>query len=111
MDTPPKKMYYSISEVAEQLQVKASLIRFWEREFPQLSPRKSRKGNRQFNHEDIELLNIIHQLVKKQGYTLEGAKQALQKDKQDIRERHKHVQALKDLRHFLSQLSEALQQK
>lgn len=111
MDTSPKKMYYSISEVANMLQVKTSLIRFWEKEIPQLSPQKSRKGNRKFNNKDIELLSIIHRLVKKQGYTLEGAKQALQKDTQTLREHHKHLQALKELHHFLCQLRQALQQK
>lgn len=102
------KIYYSISEVAHMLQVKVSLLRFWEKEFSELSPRKTRKGKRQFNAQDIELLQIIHQLVKKQGYTLEGAKQVLNKNKKVLKEQQKHLQALKDLRCFLTQLRDTL---
>ena len=108
MKTSPPKIYHSISEVAQMLEIKVSWIRFWEKEFTQLSPRKTSKGNRQFNADDIELLRIIHQLVKKQGYTLEGAKQALNKNKKALRERHKHLQSLKEIRGFLCQLREAL---
>ena len=74
------KLYYSIGEVAEMLGVNASLIRFWEKEFKQLAPKKNKKGNRKFTPEDILVLQRIYQLVKIEGLTLEGAKKAL-KDK------------------------------
>ncbi|MRI64068.1 MerR family transcriptional regulator [Ornithobacterium rhinotracheale] len=78
----PDKLYYKISEVAEAFNVNASLLRFWEKEFDILKPKKNRKGNRYFTPEDIENLKIIYHLVKEKGYTLEGAKIALQeKDK------------------------------
>ena len=109
MGTSLKKAYYSISEVASMLDLSPSLIRFWEREFPQLSPRKTRKGNRMFNEQDIETLDIIKQLVKKEGYTLEGAKQSLEKNKKALRERRKRLQELKEVRNFLSQLRDELQ--
>jgi len=58
-------------------QVNTSLIRFWEKEFNVISPKKSKKGNRMFTPKDIENFNKIYQLVKTNGYTLEGAKKAL----------------------------------
>jgi len=75
------KLYYSIGEVAEMFNVNASLIRFWEKEFSLIQPKKSKKGNRLFTVKDIENFNKIYQLVKLEGYTLDGAKKALkQKD-------------------------------
>ncbi|MFN8863058.1 MAG: MerR family transcriptional regulator, partial [Flavobacteriales bacterium] len=71
--------YYSIGEVADMFEVNSSLIRFWEKEFPQLQPRKNNRGNRVYNKKDIELFRKIHHLVKEKGYTLEGAKNALRK--------------------------------
>ena len=72
-----EKIYYSISEVAEMFDVNASLLRFWEKEFPQLQPRKNSKGNRMYSKKDIESFKKIHELVRVQGFTLEGAKNAL----------------------------------
>ena len=72
-----EKIYFSISEVAEMFDVNASLLRFWEKEFPQLQPRKNSKGNRMYSKKDIELFKKIHELVRVKGFTLEGAKNAL----------------------------------
>ena len=71
------KLYYSIGEVAELLGVNASLIRFWEKEFDAIKPKKNAKGNRKFTPKDIETLKRIYDLVKVKGYTLEGAKKEL----------------------------------
>ena len=71
------KLYYSIGEVAKLFDVNASLIRFWEKEFTQIQPKKNSKGNRLFTVKDIEHFNKIYQLVKLEGYTLDGAKKAL----------------------------------
>ena len=71
------KLYYSIGEVAAFFQVNASLIRFWEKEFQVISPKKNRKGNLLFSPKDIENIEKIYQLVKVRGFTLEGAKNAL----------------------------------
>ncbi|WP_124640815.1 MULTISPECIES: MerR family transcriptional regulator [Amniculibacterium] len=73
----PDKLYYSIGEVAKAFDVNASLIRYWEQEFPILKPKKNRKGNRYFTPEDIKNLKIIYHLVKEKGYTLDGARIAL----------------------------------
>lgn len=74
-----EKLYYSIGEVAEMFDVNSSLIRFWEKEFPQLQPRKNSRGNRVYSRKDIELFRRIHMLVKEKGFTLDGAKNALRR--------------------------------
>lgn len=71
------KLYYSIGEVADMFDVNSSLIRFWEKEFPAIQPKKNKKGNRLFSPKDILTIDRIYQLVKEEGYTLEGAKKAL----------------------------------
>lgn len=73
------KLYYSIGEVAEMFDVNTSLIRFWEEEFPTIHPKKNKKGNRLFSPKNIEEINKIYQLVKVEGYTLDGARKALKK--------------------------------
>ena len=73
----PEKLYYKISEIAEAFHVNASLLRFWEKEFDILQPKKNKKGNRYFTQEDVKNLKIIYHLVKERGYTLEGAKEVL----------------------------------
>ncbi len=78
------KLYYSIGEVADLFGVNASLIRFWEKEFDAIKPKKNAKGNRKFTPKDIEVLQRIYDLVKVRGFTLDGAKKALSsKNKQD----------------------------
>lgn len=67
------KLYYSIGEIADMLNVATSCIRFWLEEF-HLDIKKNKKGNRQFRHADVEVMREIHRLVKIEGYTLEGAK-------------------------------------
>jgi DNA-binding transcriptional MerR regulator len=72
-----EKLYYSIGEVSEMLEVPISTIRFWENEFEILKPMKNKKGNRLFTPEDIKNLRIIHHLVKEEGMTLAGTKKKL----------------------------------
>lgn len=77
------KLYYTIGEVADMFDVNPSLIRFWEKEFKLIQLKKNKKGNRLFTPKDIEKFNKIYQLVKVQGFTLDGAKKAL-KSKSDV---------------------------
>lgn len=72
-----EKLYYSIGEVAEMLNVPVSTVRFWENEFEILKPMKNKKGNRMFTPADIKNLKILHHLVKEEGMTLSGAKRKL----------------------------------
>ena len=69
-----EKRYFSIGEVAKAFDVNASLIRFWDKEFDVLKPKKNAKGNRMFTQEDVKNLQLIYHLVKERGFTLEGAK-------------------------------------
>ena len=73
-----KKLYYTIGEVAEMFDVNTSLIRFWEKEFKQIKPKKNSKGNRLFTVKDIQTFAKIYQLVKVEGFKLDGAKKMLQ---------------------------------
>jgi len=77
-----KKLYYSIGEVSEATDLKQYVLRYWESEFPQLSPAKNRAGNRTYREKDIELVNFIKTLLYEKKYTIEGARQKL-KELQD----------------------------
>ena len=78
---PIEKKYYAIGEVATILSVNASLIRYWESQFADIRPRKNKNGVRQYTKEDIEVIKKIHFLIKKRGFTLQGAKEELAKQK------------------------------
>lgn len=102
------KLYFSIGEAAEILDVNTSLIRFWEKEFIILKPRKNKKGNRQFTKEDIENLKMIYHLVKERGFTLQGAKEKLKKGKKITKKEVNIVESLKNVKSFLLQLKKEL---
>lgn len=76
----PEKRYYSIGEVARAFDVNTSLLRFWEKEFEVIQPKKNAKGNRKFTQEDIKNLELIYHLVKERGFTLDGAKTHLREN-------------------------------
>ncbi len=107
-EKPIEKLYYSIGEVAKTLDVNVSLIRFWEKEFDMLQPKKNKKGNRMFTKVDFENLKIIYHLVKERGFTLEGAKKKLKENKDDTINNFEIVSRLKEIRSFLVDLSEEL---
>lgn len=107
-DKPIEKLYYSIGEVADMFEVNVSLIRFWEKEFDILKPKKNKKGNRMFTAKDLENLKIIYHLVKERGFTLEGAKKKLKDNKDDTINNIEIVNRLKDIRQFLVELREEL---
>ncbi|MGY8909800.1 MAG: MerR family transcriptional regulator, partial [Flavobacteriales bacterium] len=87
----PEKRYYKIGEVAKAFSVNTSLIRFWEKEFVIIKPKKNAKGNRLFTQEDIVNFKIIFNLVKERGFTLEGAKQKLKKNPENIFNNHEII--------------------
>jgi DNA-binding transcriptional MerR regulator len=74
------KMYYSISEVASMLNLEAYVLRFWEKEFPHLRPKKNRAGNRTYQQKDIEQLLHIKHLLYDKGFTIDGARNYLKGD-------------------------------
>ncbi len=80
MKKPPEgKVYYSITEIAEQTTVKPHVLRYWESEFPCLSPKKNRAGNRVYQAKDIKMIYLIKQLLYEEGFTIAGAKKRLGK--------------------------------
>jgi len=103
-----EKLYYSIGEVSKMFEVKNSLIRFWEKEFDILKPKKNKKGNWLFTKEDLENLKIIYHLVKERGYTLQGAKDKLKDNKQDISDNVEVIERLQNLKSFLVELKKTL---
>lgn len=102
----PEKLYYSIGEVAKAFNVNTSLIRFWEKEFDVISPKKNKKGNRYFTPQDIKNLKLIYHLVKERGYTLEGAKAALN-EKEDMKDEVELLARMEFIRAELVKLKES----
>ena len=105
---PTEKLFYKISEAAEMFSVNISAIRFWEKEFEILKPKKNKKGNRLFTPKDIKNLKIIHHLLKERGFTVERAKRKLKENKTDTINNIEIVSHLKDIRGFLVNLREEL---
>jgi DNA-binding transcriptional MerR regulator len=103
-----ERLYYSIKEVAEQLNVNPSLLRFWEKEFPQLKPRKNEKGSRFYTPDNIQLIKEIHYLVREQHLTLEGARQRLKSSKDDVSKKQELVERLTNIRKELLSIRKAL---
>lgn len=98
------KIYYSIGEVSKILNVNASLIRFWEKQFDILKPHKNKKGNRYFTQQDVKNLKMIYHLVKEKGYNLKGAKTRLRSSGSNLDNKIDTLNALKNVRSFLSEL-------
>ena len=107
-EKPIEKLYYSIGEVAKILNVNVSLVRFWEKEFDILQPKKNKKGNRMFTVADFENLKLIFHLVKERGFTLEGAKNKLKENKEDTINNFEIISRLKEIRSFLVESKEGL---
>ena len=102
------KLYYSISEVAQMFDVNESLLRFWEKEFPQLSPKKGSRGVRQYRKEDIETVKLIYHRVKERGMTLPGARQRMKDNKETTLRNFEIVDRLKAIREELISMKKAL---
>ncbi|NVK53224.1 MAG: MerR family transcriptional regulator [Flavobacteriaceae bacterium] len=90
----PEKRYYRIGEVAKAFDVNTSLIRFWEKEFDVIQPKKNAKGNRLFTQEDVANFKLIYNLVKERGFTLDGAKQKLKKNPEETINNHEIISRL-----------------
>ena len=101
---PLDKRYYTIGEVAEMFQVSKSLIRFWENEFDSLRPHKNSKGDRRFTPQNIRQFELIHELVKERGFTLEGAKQEIKRQQKFQKKKAEMLNSLREVKAFLEQL-------
>lgn len=101
-------MYYSIGEVADMIGVNESLLRFWEKEFPQIKPNKAGRNIRQYRKEDIETIKMIYHLVKEKGMTLQGARQRLKVSKEATQRNFELIERLKAIREELVGMRDAL---
>ena len=102
-----QKQYYSIGEVSKWFRVNQSLIRYWETEFDILEPRKNRKGDRFFRPIDVKNLVLIHDLLRRRKFTIEGAKEFLKKNKK-VDEKFAMVQSLQKIKSFFNELKASL---
>jgi len=102
-----EKKYFTIGEVAEELGVATSLIRFWEGEFDNIKPKKNRKGNRQFTKDDLQNVKLIYHLVKEKGYTLQGARDYIANGGESSGT-VEMIESLKKVRSFLAQIRKEL---
>ncbi len=103
-----EKIYYTIGEVAELFAVNQSLIRFWEKEFDILKPQKNKKGNRLFTKSDLENLRLIYHLVKERGYTLQGAREKLRQNRENVVNTIQIIDSLNQVKGFLLELKKEL---
>jgi len=94
----PEKRYYKIGEVAKAFGVNTSHIRFWEKEFDILKPKKNNKGNRLFTQEDLKNLKLIYHLVKEKGFTLDGAKNKMKESPKKVESNHEIISRLETIR-------------
>ena len=104
----PEKRYYKIGEVAKAFDLNTSHIRFWEKEFDIIKPKKNAKGNRLFTQEDIKNFKLIYNLVKERGFTLEGAKQKLKKNPNKIFNNHDIISKLEGVKAELQKIKNSL---
>ena len=102
------KLFYSIGEVAKMFDVNTSLVRFWEKEFNIIKPKKNKKGNRLFTQSDVDNFHVIFHLVKERGFTLEGAKKKLAENKEDTFANVEVVKSLKNIKSFLLEIKKEL---
>lgn len=102
------KLYYSISEVAKIFGVNESLLRYWEKEFPMIAPKKAGGNIRQYRKEDIENIRLVYHLVKEKGMTLAGAKQRLKMNKETTMNTAEILERLKEIKKELLSMRKEL---
>ncbi|MGL5892436.1 MAG: MerR family transcriptional regulator [Bacteroidia bacterium] len=107
-DSETVKLYYTIGEVAKMFDVNTSLIRFWEKEFDIIQPKKNKKGNRLFTQDDVNNFRVIYHLVKERGYTLQGAREKLRENKYGTMNTVEMVKSLESVKRFLLELKKEL---
>jgi DNA-binding transcriptional MerR regulator len=104
----PEKRYYSIGEIAKAFEVNASLIRFWDKEFDILKPKKNAKGNRMFTPEDVKNLQLIYHLVKERGFTLDGARTHLKEGQKKTLDKFEIISKLEGIKLQLTNIKNQL---
>jgi DNA-binding transcriptional MerR regulator len=103
-----EKLYYSIGEVAEMLEVPVSTVRFWDNEFEILKPMKNKKGNRLFTPADLKNLKIIHHLLKEEGLTIGGAKKRLSEKPDETGYKYEINESLQKIKSMLLEIKDSI---
>lgn len=103
-----EKLYYSIGEVAEMLEVPVSTVRFWDNEFDVLKPMKNKKGNRLFTQIDLKNIRIIHHLLKEEGMTLSGVKKRMAAKWEETDYKYEINESLQKIRSMLLELRDSI---
>ena len=103
-----EKKYFTIGDVAKKFKVATSLIRYWEQEFENINPKKNSKGNRKYTKDDIKEVEIVYHLVKEKGYTLNGARELIEKRRNETENNKDVVNSLKKVKDFLLELKQEL---
>ncbi len=107
-DREISKLYYSMGDITEMFNINPSMVRFYEKEFDILQPKKNKRGTRLFSAEDVESLKIIIHLVKEKGFTLQGAKDYIKSNKSGVKENQRIIDSLEKLKSFLLDVKEQL---
>jgi DNA-binding transcriptional MerR regulator len=107
-ETKVEKLYFTISEVADMFNVNASLIRYWEKEFDIIQPRKNKKGTRFFTKQDIDNFHLIYNLVKERGMTLRGAQKKLKESREEAMNNFEIIKSLKEIKEMLLEIKDEL---
>jgi len=108
LNLPTDKRYYSVGELATAFDVNTSLIRFWDKEFDILKPKKNAKGNRMFTPDDVKNLQLIYHLVKERGFTLEGAKTHLKEGQKKTLDKFEIIAKLETIKSQLTNIKNQL---
>lgn len=107
-ETKVEKLYYTIGEVADMFGVNTSLIRYWEKEFDIIKPKKNKKGNRLFTRKDIDNFHIIYHLVKEKGMTLKGAQKRMKENKNAEEHNFEIIQSLEHIKEMLLEVKDTI---
>src|SRR5690606_2944132 len=102
------KLYYTMGEVTAMFGVNASQIRFYEREFDIIQPKKNKKGNRLFTPEDIANIKIIFNMVKDKGYTVQGSREYIRANNNDVKDNQRVIESLERLEKVLPEVRDNL---
>ncbi len=106
--TSTNKIYYSIGEIAQIMNVNTSLIRFWEKEFDIINPKKNSSGQRIFSKNDVHNIKLIYHLLKEKKYTIKGAKKKIRENKEGTLKNYEIIENLKNIRTQLSNIRDHL---
>ena len=105
------KLYYRIGDVSELLDLPASTLRYWEKEFSELRPRRNAGGLRLYSANDMELLRLIRFLLYDKGLTIDGAKEHMRRNRADLERKHLVVERLRAMRRQLETLIDAIDKR